>query len=185
MITLAKDCLLFHLANGEAVPFSAEMITIEMTGETGRWFDPELAAHAAKAVFHYFKSELGRRSVTADEFADAMQKVLRGFELKGPQEVARSEENSIIESDLWRLARESADGGELLFFPTLRNELRQHLQQGPRLLRYRGLRACVKQIAGARRWTARCRDLEEQIVDFLRECAGAETEGLNFALVVE
>jgi hypothetical protein len=185
MITLAKDCLLFHLSNGEAVPFSAEMISVELTGETGRFVDPEVASNAAKAVFHYFKSELGRQSVTAEEFATALEKVLRGFKLGGATEPGAAGDKFVIESDLWRLARESGDGCELLFFPNLRNELRQHLQNSPRVLRFRGLRACVKQITGARRWTPRCRDLEEQIVGFLRECAGAETGRPEYSLVVE
>ena len=32
MITLGNDCLLFEMHNGESVPLSAEMITVEMTG---------------------------------------------------------------------------------------------------------------------------------------------------------
>jgi hypothetical protein len=184
MITLAKDCLLFRLSNGETVPFSADMISIELTGETARWFDPETASHAAQAVFHYFKSELGRQSVTAEEFATAMEKALRGVDrLAWTPPPARSQ--NIIESDLGRLAQEAGHGGELLFFPRLRDQLRQHMLQKPRVLRYHGLRACVKQISGARRWTDRCRDLEAQIVSFLRQCAGGEPAPCELALVVE
>jgi hypothetical protein len=185
MITLAQDCLLFHLANGEKVPFSASMISVELVGETSCWFDPEVASQAAKAVFHYFKNELGRQSVTADEFAGAMEKVLRGFKPRDSGKPEAGADARIIESDLFRLAQDSGGGCELLFFPSLRNELRQHLQQRPRLLRFSGLRACVKQIAGARRWTPRCRDLEDQIVNFLRECAGADTGQSDLTFVVE
>jgi hypothetical protein len=185
MITLAKDCLIFHLANGESIPFSAEMISVELTSETARWFGPEMASHAAKAVFHYFKSELGRQSVTANEFAEAMEKVLRGFKLSPAREAATRPQSPVMESDLGQLAQETGNGCELLFFPRLRKELRHHLQRGTRVLRFSGLRACVKQMAGARRWTTRCRDLEEQIVGFLRECAEAETVPSEFALVVE
>ena len=184
MITLAKDCLLFHLTNGEIVPFSSEMISVELIGETSRWFDPETASHAAKAVFHYFKSELKRRNVTADEFAGAMEKVLHGIQPAGIRPVM-GKESQTIESDLCRLAHESGDGYELSFFSNLRNEFRQHLRHGPRVLHFRGLRGCVKRIAGARRWTRRCRDLEERIIVFLRECAAAEAEPVNLALVVE
>ena len=183
MITLSKDCLLFRLTNGETVPFSADMISIELTGETQGWFDPETATQAAKAVFYYFKSELCRQTVTAEEFAAAMEKALRGVDQSRWNEGAAG--RAVIEADLGLLAQEAGEGGELLFFPRLRNELRQHMQQQPRVLRYHGLRTCVKQIAGARRWTERCRDLEEQIVAFLRQCAGVErTEG-EIALVVE
>lgn len=185
MITLAKDCLLFQLANGESVPFSAEMISVELTSETSRWFGPELASHAAKAVFHYFKSELGRQSVTADEFAAAMERVLKGFKLGGPTAGDRSADQMVIESDLRQLARDAGDGCELLFFPRLREELRHNLRQAPRVVRFHGLRPCVKHITGARRWTSRCQSMEDQIVGFLRECAGAEPGRPDFALLVE
>lgn len=185
MITLAQDCLLFQLPNGETVPFSAEMISVELVGETARWFDPEIASHAAKAVFHYFKNELGRQRVKAEEFAEAMERVLRGFKLTNPAPSETCPGRRVIESDLWRLARESGGGCELLFFPSLRNELRQNLQERPQLVRFRGLRNCVKEIAGTRRWTPRCRELEEQIVGFLRECAGADNKQSNVAFVVQ
>jgi hypothetical protein len=185
MIALAQDCLLFQLANGEKVPFSASMISVELVGETSCWFDPEVARQAAKAVFHYFKNDLGRQSVTADEFARAMEKVLRGFKFADPGGSHKGAGARIVESDLSRLARDSGGGCELLFFPNLRTELRQHLRQNPKFLRFCGLRACVKQIAGAKRWTSRCRDLEEQIVNFLRECAGADSGQPDLTFVVE
>ena len=90
-----------------------------------------------------------------------------------------------IETDLGSLAREFADSLELFFFPRLRDELRTQLRQSPRVLRFRGLRGCVKQIAGARRWSARCEKMQDQIVGYLRECLVAEPEQNECALVVE
>jgi hypothetical protein len=185
MITLGKDCLVFMLGNGEMIPFSAEMISVELTGDSARLFEPEVASNAAKAVFYYFKSELERQYVTAEEFAEAMQKVLHGLKLGDGTKLDAAEEPAVLESDLSQLAQEAGEGCELLFFPRLRNELRQHLRQSPRMLHFRGLRACVKHIAGARRWTPRCRELEEQIVGFIRQCAGAETGSSGFAMRVE
>jgi hypothetical protein len=43
----------------------------------------------------------------------------------------------------------------------------------------------VKRLAGVRRWTSRCEELQDQIVDFLRHCLTAETERNECALVVE
>ena len=185
MITLSKDCLLFRLTNGETVPFSADMISIELSGQTQAWFDPQAATEAAKAVFYYFKTELCRQIVTAEEFATAMEKALRGVDRSRWTEEVQPAVTGIIESDLGLLAREAGQGGELVFFPRLRHELRQHMLQQPRVLRYRGLRSCVKQIVGARRWTDRCRNFEEQIVDFLRHAAGVERGSGEIALVVE
>jgi tetratricopeptide (TPR) repeat protein len=57
----------------------------------------------------------------------------------------------------------------------LRKELRQQLARSPRRLVFRGLRGCVKQLAGARRWSARCEKLQEQIIEYLRQCLTAES----------
>ncbi|HEX3889765.1 MAG TPA: hypothetical protein VHX90_02850, partial [Verrucomicrobiae bacterium] len=78
MIALSTDCLLFKLTNGESVPCSAEMISIEIVGNSDNLLDPEMLRHAAASVFHYFKVELERETVTVGEFAGALEKVLRG-----------------------------------------------------------------------------------------------------------
>jgi hypothetical protein len=53
------------------------------------------------------------------------------------------------------------------------------------VLRFHGLRGCVKQLAGARRWSVRCEQLRYQIVEYLRQCLTAEPEQNDCALVVE
>lgn len=185
MITLASDCLVFELATGENIPYSADMACVELAGETAGLFDSEFVRHAAKAVFHYFRHELGRETVTATEFATALEKVLRGFAATARLAAQPSSAPHVLESDLCRLARESGEGCELIFFPRLRAELQQHLQQAPRVLRFRGLRGCVKQLTGARRWGLRCQTLEGEIVDYLRQCLSAEPARTEFAMLVE
>jgi hypothetical protein len=184
MITLASDCLVFRLANGESIPFSAEMISGELLGGSITSLDPEFLRHAAHAVFHYFRRDQGRQTVSVGEFAEALEKVLRGFTLT-TESGSGSGSSVMSELDLCRLAEESGDGCELFFFPRLRDELRNQLTQSPRVLRFHGLRCCVKRLTGARRWSGRCRDLEERIVEFLRECSGAEAGERKFALLVE
>src|SRR5213594_3323435 len=149
MIALASDCLLFQMSNGEAIPFSADMISAEMTGDTSGLFDSEFLRNATKAVFHYFKHDLGRQSVSLGEFAGAMEKVLGGFAMMAKVAAKTFSRPGLLESDLRRLVQESGNGCELFFFPRLRNELRQQLKQAPRVLRFRGLRGAVKELAGA------------------------------------
>ena len=185
MIALASDCLLFRMASGESIPFSAEMIGVEMMGDTAKQFDSEFLTQVAKAVFHYFKHELGRQSVSVREFAGALETVVRGLALAAKAAAKTIAGPRVLESDLRRLALESGEGRELFFFPRLRDELRQQLRQAPRVLRFRGLRGAVKQLAGARRWGLRCQDLEEQIVAFLRRCLSAEARQGELSLVVE
>jgi hypothetical protein len=185
MITLASDCLLFEMATGETIPYSADMASTELTGDNAGLFDSEFVQHATNAVFHYFKHELGRQTVSFGEFAGALEKVLCGFAATAQLSTEAKARPGVLEFDLCRLADESGPGSELFFFPRLRAELQRHLQQVPRVLRFRGLRGCVKQLTGARRWNLRCQSLEGEIVAYLRQCLRAEPAPEEFALVVE
>jgi hypothetical protein len=178
MIALHTNCLLFELANGESVPCSTAMISVEIVGETQTALDREMLHHAAASVFHYFKNELQRESVTVAEFSRALEKVLGHLGYT----IHTSESNH---ADLRQLLREAGDSRELSFFPRLRDELRVQLRSSARVVRFHGLRSCVKQLAGARRWSSRCEELQDQIVAYLRECLSAEPEQKECALVVE
>jgi len=197
MIALANDCLLFKTSTGESIPFSAEMISVELTDGGIGSFDPEFLKHAASAVFHYFKHELGRVTVTVGEFAGALEKVLRGFGLQSEADEQNGEvldpqplmpaplERRVLNSDLRLLACESGKGFELFFFSRLRDELRQKMLLDPEVVHFRGLRSCVKQLTGARRWSARCQTLQDQIVEYLRNCFTSEAVPPHCALLVE
>ncbi len=182
MIALSSNCLLFELSNGESVPCSAEMICIEIVGSPHSLIDPEMLHHAAASVFHYFKNDLERETVTVGEFAGALERVLRNL---GLTLYSGKPQQDIVESDLSLLARESGVSLELFFFPRLRDELRFQLKQSPKLLRFRGLRGCVKRLTHAQRWSARCERLQEQIVEYLRQCLTAEPGQNECPLVVE
>ncbi len=185
MIALSSDFLLFELASGERIPFSAEMISVELMGDSGSVLEPEFVKHAAASVFHYFKHELGQESVSVTEFAGALEKVLRG--LGCTVLAAEPPEVSVepVEADLARLANESGGGCELTFFPRLRGALRDQLRTSPGFIRFHGLRSCVKQLAGARRWSPRCESLRDQVVEYLRQCLTAEARHQQCGLVVE
>ena len=185
MILLAEDCMVFRTAQGDNIPYSAETISVEIIGDNASFFDTEFIKHAAAAVFHYYRDELNRESVTVAEFTLALEKVLRGFSLAAAEAQAHNPAPRIARSDLCRLATESDAAGELLFFPRLRDELRAQLSQAPQMLCFQGLRQCVKQLVRARRWTTKCQGLQDQIVDFLRNCMTRENSGINCALVVK
>ncbi|HZV34746.1 MAG TPA: hypothetical protein VFB72_09265 [Verrucomicrobiae bacterium] len=186
MIQLAEDCLLFQTDEGEKVPYSAELISVEIMGDSASCFDSEFIKHAAAAVFHYFRDELDRDSVTVAEFSFALEKILRGFKLaSGVQSQTESSEPRIVRSDLCRLIGENDGASELFFFPRLRDELRSQMSLEPQMLCFQGLRQCVKQLAGARRWSGRCQTLHDQIVEYLRSCMCQDNSGANCALVVK
>lgn len=182
MIALASHYLLFRLANGESRPLCADTAATDLLDVTATQLEPEFLAHAAHAIFHYFKHELRRESVTVGEFAAAMEKVLRGF-ARGVQQAAAARQT--VGADLACLARESREGGELFFFPRLREEFRRQVRRSPSLVRFRGLRAASKQLAGARRWSPRCQAHHDRIVEFLRSCMNADAPDCGTALLVQ
>lgn len=184
MIALAADCILLRRENGEAEPASAEAISIEVVTDGQSPFDQEFVKEASAAVLHYFRNEAERDCVTLGEFAEALEKVLHGFNLE-PGKGGESGQAGIVEADLQKLAVASGQAFELTFFPRLRDELRTQLRSSPHVLRFRGLRRCVLRLTGARRWTPRCRCLQDQIISFLRECFNAEARPDKCALVVE
>lgn len=185
MIYLSQDCLVFELSSGESIPFSAEMISVELLGDALSRLDPEIIRNAAAAVFHYFKYELDRESVTVGEFAQMLEKVLRGLGLNvQPADTSKSPKPDAA-ADLVALACESGAARELVFFPKLRRELRAQLRSSPKLVRFQGLRRCVKHLAGARRWCPRCESLQDQIVDYLRVCLSTDPHEIECRLVVE
>ena len=173
MILLKPDYLLFQMSSGETIPCSAEIVTVELMGQSASGMDPGIIKNAAAAVLHYFKEELGRDSVSIQEFSAALEHVLRkfGFSVTGEEE-ASGQPPAVAEVDLFRLADAAGGPVELLFFQFLREEVSrfQARAQAPGILRFTGLRASVKQLLGARRWNGRCRAFRDQVVDYLRDC---------------
>lgn len=184
MIQLQSDCLVFDPSSGQCQERPSQFLTIELFGEGADQVDPDMVRHASAAVLYYFKKELGRSSVSISEFSEALEEVLRYLGLTVRPAVKMGQSNSIVESDLRQLAFECGQGFELVFFPRLRGELRKNLKESPRVVLFQGLRGCVKQLAGARRWSTRCELLSDQIVDFLRFCWKDEVPGDQSALFV-
>lgn len=183
MMQLNPDALVFKTTAGENIPCSAELVTIELMGEAVTLVDPELIRNASAAVLHYFKSDLGRHSVSVGEFSLALERVLRGFGLE-IKSSAKDDAPEVAEADLRELAYAAGKGFELVFFSRLRDELRRKLDGAPNVVRFNGLRGCVKQLIGAQRWSQRCELLNDQIVDYLRTCWSVESKKEICSLVV-
>src|SRR5437879_5823614 len=104
MIQLHPDCLLFEMPGGEAIPCSAELITVNLLGEAADLLDPELVQNAARAVLHFFKVEQGKSFVSVQEFSRTLATVLRGFGISVDVDEGARPPRRISESDLRELA---------------------------------------------------------------------------------
>ena len=183
MTQLKKDCLIFQTNCGQQIPCSAEWVSLELIGDTADLVDQELIRHAAAAVLHYFKHELHRQFVTVAEFAAALERALRAVGLNIFAEADKACLR-VLDSQLPELMKSAGENCELFFFPQLRQELKRQLGESPQIVRFNGLRPCVKQMAGADRWSRRCELLGDQIVDYLRTCCQTDTRSQGCTLVV-
>lgn len=185
MILLNDKFLIFDLPSGESVPFSAEMIQVELADGQGSPVAQDVVEHAAASVFHYFKHDLGRKSVSVAEFASAFESALNGLGLKLDSGRIAELRDDAANKDLLLLAHHAGGACELAFFPRLRSAVHAQFQTTPRVVRFRGLRDCVKSLVGAERWSPRCDRMRDQIVEFLRGTLRKELCGQSCALVVE
>lgn len=183
MIPLPSDCLVFEFTGQGEIPCCATAVRLELAGDGASLIDPHLLQNAAAAVLHYFRNDLNRSSISVQEFSAALEKVLHGFGLTHVKAAASSSPNQVIvaETDLRTL---TGDGMELIFFQRLREELRRQLHPAPQVLHFHGLRDCIKQLVGARRWTQRCQFLNDQVVDYLRTSLCAEGVSKPCSLLV-
>jgi hypothetical protein len=210
MILLRHDCLVFEDQAGNASPGSVHEVTLELISQSPESLDQETIQHAAQAVLHYFKEEKKQTTVTMDEFCAALEQALGGLGLPGcqvqahtslkphhpgpaaagaagssPPKSSAKTAAQLVETDLRALAGAETPACELLFYPRLRTVVRCGLRSRPVVLRFHGLRQCVKQLVGAKRWTRQCQVLQDQIVEYLRTCLDNESRKEGCVLVVE
>jgi hypothetical protein len=186
MIQLHTDCLVFETSNGEAIPCSAQAVTVELLGDAALELEPHMVTEAAEAVLYHFKVDLGRASVTVGEFTMALERILRGF---GFKVMASSEDQNALEPDaaetnLHDLAHQAGEGLEMVFFCTLRDQIHADLHGKPQLLRVRGLREAVQKLTGAKQWSPRCQKLNDQIVDYLRHIVSQHQQKAKLTLMI-
>ena len=187
MIQLRSDCLVFEVTGGDKIPCSVEKLTIEVLADSAANLDPDVIENAAAAVLHYFKDDLGRETVTVDEFTAALEHVLRGlgFEIQGgSSNPIPSGPRRVVEVDLADLATKAGDDLELGFYPVLRSELRTLLADTPNVIRFSGLRRCALRLAGVHRWCPRSLRVSDDIVRFLRDCWSVERPKSECSLMV-
>lgn len=183
MIQLHPDYLLFETSHGQIIPCSAELIAVELIGDALGSVDPELVQEAAAAVLHYFRQDLGWTTVSVGDFSRALAEALQAVGIQIESGEVNGDE-PLASYDLRRLVLGSGRVFELGFFPRLRDALRSRLSRSPQVLRFHGLRGCVKQLTGAKRWSYRCQVLSDQIVDYLRACLATESARSCCGLIV-
>ncbi|MDC0325271.1 hypothetical protein OAM01_00775 [bacterium] len=172
MIQLNPDCVVLELDSGNTLPCSVELMTFELLGETASWIDPEILKNVNQAVILYLRDELGKHLVTFHEFSEVLEQVLRGFGFEMTLAPSVDQPSGRVEkTDISDWLERKDSGFELMMFQRLRQELSKKLtNEPPCVLWIHGLRNCVKNHLGARRWSRKCQDLNDHLISFIRDC---------------
>jgi hypothetical protein len=165
--------LVFRLAGDGMIPCAGPPVSFQVAGEAASLVSAGLIEDAAAAVLHYFRQEMKRSSISVGEFSAALELVLHSLGLDFIKAVpeAALEKAGPAEIDLRGLVGE---GLELGFFRRLREELQRQLAPARGVVCFHGLRPSIMRLLGARRWSPRCQQMHERIVDYLRSSLQAE-----------
>lgn len=164
-----------ELEDGKALPYSVELLTVEMLGEKASWMDPEILQNICEAVMLYLRDELGKGSVPFHEFAHVLEEVMRGFGFEVSAPKAPQPTQPVRKTDLSDWLGRQELGFDLMLYQRLREELSERLLEEPNgVLWIHGTHNCVKAHLGARRWSRKCQQLHDQLVAFIRECFDRE-----------
>ena len=193
MIQLKTDCLIFQTNDGEQVPCSAEWVTLELMGEgaqIGRSRSRPARLGGRPALFQAriaaavcFRGGI-RRRVGKGPAQFRPERLCRSRSpVQARRRTARAPRSWIAISERWPPAPPGRDSSCCSFRNCARN-CNANWNNRPMCSASRGLRDCVKQLAGTPRWNRRCQNLNDQIVDFLRSCWQTESASQSCALVV-
>lgn len=166
MIQRNRYSIYVHLPNGEIIPLLPQTVAETFCknqppgGELESWQVQEMAC----ALIHYLRMDLKRDAIELDELISALKELAAvcGFQI-GTIVV-----ETVASTDLYHLAQATGYGFELAFFQSVERSIEGFRSRNARLVRFVGLRACVKMLIGARNWCKKCQQMSDEIVAFIR-----------------
>jgi hypothetical protein len=169
MIRLDQDVLWVQAGDGRLTPFDEQRlaISIQRAAEKVGHFEWWLAESIAAAVHAFAVKSRSEPIMPSGEISEVVAAVLAtlGYDWISEAYTAGADRVAIHLNELaWR----TNAGFELEFFQQLDHALGAAADRRLVAMRLDGLRACVMQLRGARRWTAGCRQLAEDIAEHIR-----------------
>lgn len=170
MIQLHGDMAWVRFADGRLTPFDEQRLArsiqrvAEQTGSLDWW----LAESIAAAVHVYAVKSRTDGIIQSGEIVEIVAAVLStlGYERIS---LAFGGNANRVAIHLDELTGRTEAAFELEFFQRLDRALGVAANRRRLVMEVNGLRPCVMQLRGARRWTAGCRKLAEEIVEHVRE----------------
>lgn len=188
MILLRADIAWVETEDGRREPFDAERLAASIHRAAARAGQGDLwiADSVALALHHYVQQCTTQQTIALVELVKLVIDVLEVLGHKKTSDVY-AQHQFRVEVRLDELAHTAGAAFELEFFTKLDAALGAAADGTLEELQLRGLRPCVLQLRGARRWSDGCRDLAEEIVGYVRarveRMRPARAAALNMAVV--
>jgi hypothetical protein len=163
------DVLWVRAGDGRLAPFDEQRLalSIQKVAENAGQSDWWLAESIAAAIHAFAVKSRSDQIIPSKEIADIVTTVLATLGYDWISEAYAGDANRVA-IHLNELAWRTNAGFELEFFQELDHALSAATNRRLVAMRIDGLRACVMQLRGTRRWTAGCRRLAEDIVEHVR-----------------
>jgi hypothetical protein len=170
MIRLNEHALLMCYPDGRVEPLDLSQLVGEIASQNDALatkLEPWMIEHVVQSIVQYIRQEMKKETVTLQDFIDLSRELLCHFTTPNSKQSA---EQSETVCDLYQLAQRAGYGFELRFYDILRDHIEK--ASGSESYVFTGLRRCVKFLAGHQRWRNRCRLINDEIVEFIRESLG-------------
>ncbi len=185
MIQLHHDAIVVCHPDGRIEPIAIQDL-VECLGVDTKakalLLEPDLLRQIVESVVRYFRNDLQRDTVSFPEFMVLARNLVKNFF----EEVVKSNQDP-LQLDLFETARSCGAAFELEFYLEIKRFLKRktHSSQSNTIhplnqkqgglpknslpLRITGLRQCAKFLAGRRRWCKSSSEMQNEIVQYIRQ----------------
>lgn len=170
MIQLQEDVVWVKFEDGHLAPFDEQRLALSIQQVAERVGSPDwwLAESVAAAVHVFVGRSRSDGVIQSSEIAEIVAAVLSTLGYENISRAYGSGTNRVAIQLNELMGRMNA-ALELEFFQRLDRALGAAASHRIQVMEVNGLRACVMQLRGTRRWTTGCRKLAEEIVEHVRE----------------
>lgn len=127
------------------------------------WF----ADDVVQAVVHFLRVQYHGTVIAVEALFDKIRHSLKNLGLSEMSE-GLATKNPPVSISLTDIARRAGSGYELVFYHLLADRFQRAACQGVAHVYCYGLRQCVKNLVGAKKWSPRCERLSADIQEFLQ-----------------
>ena len=165
MIQLNHYSIYVQLSNGEQMPLLAEDVAKSFcqSQPLSAGLEPWQVEEIAAALIHHLRVNRKQENVAFGDFIVALSNLVSVCGLN-----ATMDSKALPCTNLYRLAQDTGYGFELAFFESVKQSIQQLRDCKARVIRFVGLRSCVKLLVGAKNWCKTCQRLNDEIVGFIR-----------------